>query len=112
MDGHAALLREMVEAVESAREIALQGNFEGALINLQAVLKETQEVILHLVATGSIFKKWQEFTKRNLRNSIIPLLQPSAIEGEPCLPIAEMICNDHTTEIISRMLFSLDCNRL
>jgi len=75
------------------------------------LLNRQGTAILYLDATGSLFRKWKGFEKRMLLYSLIlPNIHPS----EPCVPIAEMISNDHTTEMVSHMLFCLrlDVNRL
>jgi hypothetical protein len=66
---------------------------------------------LYFDATGSIFKKWQGFDKRMLLYSLV--LQ-NRHTNEPPVPICEMICNEHKTEMISHMLFCLrmDLNRM
>jgi len=68
-------------------------------------------LILYFDATGSIFKKWQGFSKRMLLYSLVVEHDHT---GEPCAPVAEMISCDHTTEALSHFLFGLrlDCNRL
>ena len=75
------------------------------------LLHKQGTVILYLDATGSLFRKWKGFEKRMLLYSLI---LPNLHVGEPCIPIMEMIANDHTTEMVSHMLFSLrlDLNRL
>lgn len=84
-----------------------------AIMYTQEQLKLLNEngIILYFDATGSIFKKWQGFEKRMLLYSLI---LRNRHKGEPPVPIAEMICNDHTTEMISHMLFTLrmDLSRL
>ena len=77
----------------------------------QLQLLNRKGVILYLDATGSIFRKWQGFQKRMLLYSLILRCDR---KGEPPIPIAEMISNDHTTEMISNMLLSLrmDLNRI
>lgn len=67
--------------------------------------------VLYLNATGSIFKKWQGIDKRMLLYSLI---LPNDNKNEPCVPVCEMICSEHKTEMISHMLFTfrMDFNRL
>ena len=67
--------------------------------------------ILYFNATGSIFKKWQGFSKRMLLYSLVT---PNSHVNEPAIAIAEMISDTHTTEMISHFLFSfrMDVNRV
>ena len=69
------------------------------------------KAIVYLDAIGSLFRKWQGYDKRML---LYFLILPNMQSGKPCLPIAEMISNDHATEMVSHMLFclQLDLNRL
>jgi hypothetical protein len=69
------------------------------------------DTVLHLDATGSIFKSIQGLRKRMLLYSLI---LPNKVQNEPPIAIAEMVANMHNTEIISHFLLCLrmDCNRL